>query len=45
MRGMLQRWTVLKDNETVWDIALDATIALLGAAALTQLIQLIFSTP
>jgi len=45
MRGMIQKWMVLKDNETVWDVALDATIALLGAAALTQLIQLILSTP
>jgi len=45
MRGMIQKWIVLKDNETVWDVALDATIALLGAAALTQLVQLIFSTP
>ena len=45
MRGIIQKWIVLKDNETVWDIALDATVALLGAAALTQLIQLILSTP
>jgi hypothetical protein len=39
MRGMTQKWIVLKKDETVWDVGLDAMVALLGAAIITQIIR------
>jgi hypothetical protein len=44
MRWMIQRWIVPKEHETVYDVLLDATIALFSAAVATQVIQIIFST-
>lgn len=43
MRGMTQKWIVLKKDETVWDVVLDAMIALLGAAIITQIIHSLLS--
>ena len=43
MRGMTQKWIVLKKDETVWDVVFDAVIALLGAAIITQIIHSLLS--
>jgi hypothetical protein len=40
---MTQKWMVPKNDETVWDIALDAMVALLVASIITQFIQLLLS--
>ena len=45
MRWMTQKWIVLKENETIWDVAFDAVVAVLGAAGIVQLIQLLLSIP
>jgi len=45
MRWMMQRWIVPKEHETVWDVLLDATMALLSAAVATEVIQIIFLYP
>jgi hypothetical protein len=42
MRWM-QKWVVLKEDETVYDVLLDASTALFGAAIATEVIQLVFS--
>lgn len=42
MRWM-QKWVVLKEDETVYDVLLDASAALFGAAIATEVIQLVFS--
>jgi hypothetical protein len=38
-----QKWIVPKEGETVWDVIVDALIALFSAAVATELIQLIIS--
>ena len=43
MRGTTQKWTVLKKDETIWDVGFDAMVALLGAAIITQIIHLFLS--
>lgn len=43
MRRMTQKWIVPKKDETVWDVVLDATMALLGASIITQFTQLLLS--
>jgi hypothetical protein len=43
MRGMTQKWIVLKKDETVWDVVLDAMMALSGASIITQFIHLLLS--
>ncbi len=43
MRGMTQKWIVLKKDETVWDVVFDAILALLGASIITQFIHLLLS--
>jgi hypothetical protein len=43
MRGMTQKWIVLKKDETVWDVVLDAMLALLGASIITQFIHVLLS--
>jgi hypothetical protein len=40
---MMGKWVAPKEHETVWDVLLDATMALLGAAVATEVIQIIFS--
>ncbi len=42
MRWMTQKWIVPKEGETAWDVAVDAAVALFGAAVTTGLIRLIF---
>ena len=44
MRWMMQKWIVPKEDETVWDVLLDATMALFSAAVATEVIQITFST-
>ena len=44
MRRIIQEWIVLKEHETVYDVLLDATMALFSAAVATEVIQIIFST-
>ena len=44
MRWMIKKWIVPKEHETVYDVLLDATMALFGAAVATEVIQIIFST-
>jgi hypothetical protein len=44
MRWMIQKWIVPKEHETVYDVLLDATMALFSAAVATVVIQIIFST-
>jgi hypothetical protein len=44
MRWMIQKWIVPKEHETVFDVLLDATMALFSAAVATEVIQIIFST-
>lgn len=41
MRRMTQKRIVPKEDKTVWDALLDATMALLGASIITQFIQLL----
>ena len=43
MRGMTQKWIVLKKDETVWDVVLDAMMALLGASIITLSIHIFLS--
>ncbi len=43
MSRMTQKWIVPKRDETVWDVVLDAMIALLGASIITQFMQLFLS--
>ncbi len=39
MRWMTQRWIGSKKDETLWDVAIDAMIALFGAVVVTQFIR------
>jgi hypothetical protein len=39
MRWMTQKWIVSRKDETVWDLLIDAMIALFGAVVVTQLIR------
>jgi hypothetical protein len=39
MRWMTQKWIVSKKNESVWDVLIDAMIALFGAVVVTQFIR------
>ena len=32
MRGMTQKWIILKKDETVWELGLNVMIAVLGAS-------------
>jgi hypothetical protein len=43
MRWMTQKWIVPREGETVWDVVLDATMALFSAAVATEVIQIVFS--
>ncbi len=45
MRWVTEKWIVPKEGETVWDVIVDALMALFGAAVATELIQLIISMP
>ncbi len=45
MRRLTQKWIVPKDHETVWDVVLDAMMALFSAAVATKLIQIILAVP
>jgi hypothetical protein len=40
---MTQKWIVSKKDETVWDVVIDATVALFGAVVVTQFIRSIVS--
>jgi hypothetical protein len=40
----LQKWIVSNEDETVYDVLLDATMALFSAAVATEIIQIIVST-
>jgi hypothetical protein len=42
MRWMLN-WVVPKEDENIYDVLLDATLALFGAAVATKMIQIVFS--
>ena len=42
MRWIDQKWMVPKEGETAWDVAIDAAVALFGAAVATVFIRLIF---
>jgi hypothetical protein len=43
MRWMTQKWIVSKKDETLWDILIDAMIALFGAVVVTQFIRSLVS--
>jgi hypothetical protein len=43
MGWITQRWIAPKEGETVWDVVLDALMALFSAAVATEVIQIIFS--
>ena len=43
MSRITQKWIVSKKDETVWDVLIDAMIALFGAVVITQLIQSLVS--
>ena len=43
MHWMTQRWIVPNEGETIWDVVLDAVMALFSAAVVTEVIQIIFS--
>jgi hypothetical protein len=40
----LQKWIVSKEDETLYDVLLDATMALFSAAVATEVIQIVVST-
>lgn len=42
MRWMKRKWIVPKEGETAWDVAIDAAVALFGAAVTTEFLRLIF---
>ncbi len=42
MRWLTEKWIVPKEGETAWDVAIDAAVALFGAAVATELLRLIF---
>jgi len=42
MRWMLN-WVVPKEDENIYDVLLDATLALFSAAVATKMIQIVFS--
>lgn len=37
----MQKWIVSRKDETVWDVLIDAVIALFGAVIVTQVTQII----
>lgn len=39
----MQKWIVSRKDETVWDVLIDAVIALFGAVIVTQIIRLFVS--
>ena len=39
MRWITQKWIVSEKDETLWDVLIDALIALFGAVVVTQLIR------
>jgi hypothetical protein len=41
MRQVMQKWIAPKEDETVWDVVLDATMALVGASVIMQFIHLL----
>ena len=43
MRWMTQRWIAPKEGKTIWDVVLDAVMALFSAAVATEVIQINFS--
>jgi hypothetical protein len=45
MRWVMQKWIVPREGETMWDVVIDAMMALLSAAVATEVIQLIVSMP
>ncbi len=45
MRRVMQEWIVPKGDETVWDVVLDALMALIGAAVIAQFIEFLLSVP
>jgi hypothetical protein len=40
---MTQKWIASKKDETVWDVVIDAMIALFGAVVVTQFIRSLVS--
>jgi hypothetical protein len=44
MRWIIQKWIVPKEDETICDVLLDATLALFSAAVATEVIQIVIST-
>ena len=43
MRWMTQKWIFAKRDETVWDVLIDAMIAMFGAVTIAQFIRLLVS--
>ena len=43
MRWMTQKWIVPREGETVWDVVLDAMMALFCAAVATEVIRIVLS--
>ena len=43
MRWMTQKWIVSKKDETLWDVLIDAMIAMFGAVVVTQFIRSLVS--
>jgi hypothetical protein len=43
MRWITDKWIVPREGETVWDVVLDAMMALFSAAVATEVIQIVFS--
>jgi len=43
MRWITQKWIVSEKDETLWDVLIDALIALFGAVVVTQFIRSLVS--